>query len=158
MLINRFVKWSVLLFAAAMVSACASTGPRDGFAAADKFEPTSRFFYQGNKRIDRFVVRPLAQGYDFATSTLVKHLIGNGLSHLDLTNDFANYLLQGDLDRSLETLGRFTLNTVMGAGGLLDPATEFGLPHQNTDFGITLGKYGVGEGSYLVVPFIGPTR
>ena len=157
MTLRLFVKWSAGLCAAALVSACASTGPRDGFAADDHYEPTNRFFYDGNKRLDRFVVRPVAQGYDLITPTLVKHLIGNGLAHIDLTNDFANYLLQGDVDRSLETLGRFTLNTVMGAGGLLDPASEFGLTHQNTDFGITLGKYGVGEGSYLVLPLIGPT-
>lgn len=157
MLLKQFVKWAVMLSAAAVISACASTGPRDGFAADDKYETTSRFFYNGNKRLDTFLIRPTAQAYDLVTPTLVKHLIGNGFSHLDLTNDFANYLLQGDVDRSFETLGRFTLNTLLGAGGLLDPATEFGLPHQNTDFGVTLGKYGVGEGSYLVVPLIGPT-
>ncbi len=157
MLLRQIVKWSVGICAIALVSACASTGPRDGFAAADKFEPTSRHFYKGNKRVDTYLVRPLAQGYDLVAPTLFKHLIGNGLAHIDLTNDFANYVLQGDVDRSLETLGRFTLNTVMGAGGFLDPASEFGLPHQNTDFGITLGKYGVGEGSYLVLPLIGPT-
>lgn len=157
MMLRHFVKWMAIVIAAASISACASTGPRDGFAADDKFEPTSRFFYDGNKRLDRVLIRPAAQAYDLITPTLVKHLIGNGLAHLDLTNDFANYLLQGDVDRSLETLGRFTVNTIVGAGGLLDPATEFGLPHQNTDFGVTLGTYGVGEGTYLVLPLIGPT-
>jgi phospholipid-binding lipoprotein MlaA len=46
---------------------------------------------------------------------------------------------------------------VLGAGGFLDPATEFGLPVNDTDFGITLGKHGVGEGSYWVLPLVGPT-
>lgn len=157
MLLKQFVKWAVTAGTVAVISACASTGPRDGFAVDDKYEPTSRFFYDGNKRLDTYLIRPTAQAYDLVTPTLFKHLIGNGLSHLDLTNDFANYLLQGDVDRSLETFGRFTLNTLMGAGGLLDPASEFGLPHQNTDFGVTLGTYGVGEGTYLVLPLIGPT-
>jgi phospholipid-binding lipoprotein MlaA len=107
--------------------------------------------------LDRNVLRPAAQGYDFLTPTLFQHFIGNGISHLDLTNDFANYLLQGDGERGLNTLGRFMLNTIVGAGGLLDPATEFGLPKDGTDFGITLGTYGVGEGSYLVLPVLGPS-
>ena len=110
-----------------------------------------------NLVLDRNLLRPVAQGYDFATPALVKHLLGNGFSHLDLPADFANYLMQGEIDPALEVLGRFTINTILGAGGLLDPATEFGLPENDTDFGITLGKHGVGEGSYWVLPLVGPT-
>ncbi|MEM9061740.1 MAG: VacJ family lipoprotein [Pseudomonadota bacterium] len=157
MTMPSFVKWLALSSAALLLGACASTGPRDGFAASDDYEPTSRFFHENNVRLDRYVLRPAAQGYDFVAPELIKHLVGNGLSHLELPGDFANYLLQGDIDRSLDTLGRFTLNTLMGAGGLLDPANEFGLKQQPTDFGITLGKYGVGEGTYLVLPLLGPT-
>lgn len=157
MVLKHFVKCVAPICAAVLVSACASTGPRDGFAATDEYEPMSRAFHEGNVRLDSNILRPAAQVYDFITPTLFKHLIGNGLSHLDLPADFANYVLQGDVDRALETFGRFTMNTIMGAAGLLDPATEFGLPRQQTDFGITLGKHGVGEGSYLVLPFMGPT-
>ncbi len=153
----RLVKPVLLLVSALIVSACAAPGDREGFAASDHFEPANRFFHQNNLRLDRNVLRPVAQGYDFVTPDLFKHFIGNGLSHLDLVNDFANYLLQGDADRSLTALLRFTVNTVVGAGGLLDPATEFGLPKEGTDFGLTLGKYGVGEGSYLVLPLLGPS-
>lgn len=157
MTLRIFVKWLALACASILVTACTSMGPRDGLAAADKFEPTSRFFHENNVRLDRFIVRPAAQGYDLVTPKLVKHLVGNGLGHLELPGDFANYLLQGDVDNALDAFGRLTLNTLMGAGGLLDPASEFGLPQKGTDFGITLGKYGVGEGSYLVLPLIGPT-
>ena len=157
MVLKHFVKCVALVCIAGLVSACASTGPRDGFAATDEFEPMSRAFHKGNVRLDRNLLRPAAQVYDFVTPTLFKHLIGNGLSHIELPSDFANYVFQGDVDRALETFGRFTMNTIMGAGGLLDPASEFGLPRQQTDFGITLGTHGVGEGSYLVLPLMGPT-
>ena len=157
MVLKHFVKCVAPICAAVLVSACASTGPRDGFAATDEYEPMSRAFHEGNVRLDSNILRPAAQVYDFVTPTLFKHLIGNGLSHIELPGDFANYVFQGDIDRALETFGRLTMNTIMGAGGLLDPATEFGLPRQQTDFGITLGKHGVGEGSYLVLPFMGPT-
>ena len=140
-----------------MVSACSAPGPRDGFAATDDFEPASRFIHGQNVRLDRYVLRPVAKSYEFVTPTLIQHLIGNGLSHIDLPVDFMNRVLQGEAKASLRVLGRFTLNTVLGAGGLLDPATEFGLPREMTDFGVTLGRYGVGEGSYLVLPFLGPT-
>ena len=61
------------------------------------------------------------------------------------------------MDGSLHTLGRFTINTVMGAGGFLNPADEFGLRRKPNDFGMTLARYGVGEGPYLVLPLLGPT-
>ncbi len=151
------VKAVAMLALAVMLSACASTGPRDGLAATDDYEPFSRVVHENNIRIDRYFLRPVAQGYDFVTPTLIQHMITNGLNHIDLTNDFLNYALQGDVDESLDTLGRFTLNTILGMGGFLDPATEFGIPKDDTDFGLTLASYGVGEGSYLVLPIIGPT-
>lgn len=140
-----------------MLAGCAAEGPREGFAADDPYEPTNRVIHEANVELDRYVLKPVSEAYDFITPTLFRHLIGNGLSHLDLPNDFVNYVLQGDVDASLETLGRFTINTILGAGGLLDPATEFGLKKNGTDFGITLGKYGVGEGFYIVLPFLGPS-
>ncbi|MEO1492274.1 MAG: MlaA family lipoprotein [Pseudomonadota bacterium] len=151
------VKTITALVMALVLSACASTGPRDGLAATDNYEPFSRVAHTNNVRIDRYFIRPVSQGYDFVTPTVFQHMITNGLSHIDLTNDFINYALQGDVEETLDTLGRFTLNTILGMGGLLDPATEFGIAKDDTDFGLTLASYGVGEGSYLVLPIIGPT-
>ncbi len=139
------------------VAACATADPNADLSATDPHEGFNRKMNEVNLVLDRNVLRPVAQGYDFVTPTLVKHLLGNGFNHLDLPADFINYLLQGEINSALETLGRFTLNTVLGAGGLLDPATEFGLPKEDTDFGLTLAKYGVGEGTYWVLPLVGPT-
>lgn len=155
--LRGLVKWLCLGAFAVVIGACSSTGPRTGFAETDDFEPMSRAFLDGNRRLDFYVLRPASEGYDLVTPSLFQHMIGNGLSHLELPGDFANYLLQGNFEKSAETFGRMTLNTFVGAGGLLDPAKEFGLARQSTDFGITLGGYGVGEGSYLVLPFVGPT-
>lgn len=139
------------------LGACAAPDPDPGnLAATDVYEAQNRKIHQFNVELDRAVLRPVAQGYAAVTPTLARHLIGNGLSHLELPADFVNYLLQGRVDRALETLGRFTLNTVMGAGGLLDPATEFGLPRRATDFGVTMARHGAAEGAYLVVPLLGP--
>jgi len=145
------------LSALLLVSACASADPQADFAAADPYEGFNRNMHEVNLFLDTALIRPAAQGYDFVTPTTIKFLIGNGFSHLDLPGDFANYVLQGEVKPALRTLGRFTINTVLGACGLLDPATEFGLPKEDTDFGVTLGKHGVGEGAYLVLPFLGPS-
>jgi len=155
--VKKAVTLLVVAMGAALVSACASTGPRDGFAKSDAYEPFNRAVHKNNLRADTYVLRPMAIGYELVTPDLFQHLIRNGLNHLDLTTDFDNYLMQGDIDRGLSTFGRFTLNTIVGAGGLLDPATEFGLPEEDTDFGMTLARHGVGEGSYLVLPLLGPT-
>ena len=151
------VKGLAFAFTVLGLAACSAPGPRDGFAKTDEFEPMSRAFLDGNRRLDFYFLKPTAEIYDLVTPALLQHLIGNGLSHLELTGDLANYLLQGDWDRSLDTFGRFAINTIAGAGGLLDPAKDAGLRREPTDFGITLGKYGVGEGSYLVLPLLGPT-
>lgn len=137
------------------LAACATADPND-FSATDTHPKFNRAMHDFNLALDRNLLRPAAQGYDVATPALFKHLIGNGFSHLELPADFVNFALQGKVNPALETLGRFTLNTVLGVG-VLDPATEFGLPKRETDFGITLGKSGVAEGDYWVLPFIGPT-
>lgn len=139
------------------LAACASAPPGADFAAADPHEDTNRSIHEFNVGLDTAVLQPLAQGYDLVTPDLLQLLLGNGFSHLDLPGIFVNQLLQGEGELALDTLGRFTINTLIGAGGLLDPATEFGLPKRETDFGITLAKSGAGEGSYLVLPLFGPS-
>jgi phospholipid-binding lipoprotein MlaA len=151
------VKWTVLACAVAVVAGCAAEGPREGLAATDPYEPFNRRMLNVNKGLDRYALRPAAKAYDTVTPATFQFIIGNGLDYLETPIHFANYLLQGDVENSLETLGRFTLNTVLGGVGMLDPATEFGLPRQETDFGITLARWGVGEGPYFVLPLLGPS-
>lgn len=130
---------------------------REGFAKTDPYESFNRTMLAGNIRIDQYVLRPTAQAYDTVTPEVIQHIVTNGLQHLALFPDIANYMLQGDVDGTLDTLGRFTINTLMGAGGFLNPADEFGLPRKPNDFGLTLAKWGVDEGPYLVLPLLGPS-
>jgi len=147
-----------LAFAAVLgVVACATAEPGAPLSATDPHESFNRKVLDSNIALDRYALRPVAQVYDTVTPATVKLLVGNGFNHLDLPSDFVNYVLQGEVEPALHVFGRFTLNTVMGAGGLLDPATEFGLPEIDTDFGITLGKHGVPEGTYWMAPVVGPT-
>lgn len=155
---TKLPKFAAALVVAAAVSGCASgPGPGGSFSERDPYEDTNRAIHSFNLGADQYVIRPAAQGYRTATPTLIQHMLGNMFDHFDTVTDFANYLLQGDLDRAGTAAGRFYINTFIGAGGLLDPATEFGLPKENTDFGVTLGKWGAEEGAYLVLPFFGPS-
>lgn len=140
----------------AALGACATADP-DDLSATDKAPGFNRAMLDFNIAMDKAVLRPAAQGYDFVTPTLFKHLIGNGFEYLELPGNFINFVLQGEVEPALETLGRFTINTVVGIG-VLDPATDFGLPKHETDFGITLGRHGVEEGTYLVLPVFGPSN
>jgi phospholipid-binding lipoprotein MlaA len=69
----------------------------------------------------------------------------------------ANDLLQGDWDRLGNDLGRVTLNTGWGLGGLIDIASDLGIPRGNQDFGLTFGKWGFDQGPYFFIPLFGPT-
>ncbi|MEL6773939.1 MAG: VacJ family lipoprotein [Pseudomonadota bacterium] len=153
--------WLRRLVAVCMISglaACASAPEGEGFAAQDPYEGTNRNIHAFNVALDKNVLRPAAKAYDVVAYGPIQLVLGNGLNHLDLPVDFVNYLLQGEMRMAGRVLGRFTVNTVMGAGGLLDPATELGLPREETDFGITLGKYGVGGGPFLMLPLLGPSN
>ncbi len=139
------------------LAACGSPGPGASFDERDPFRDTNETIHNFNVGADRYVLRPISQGYEFVTPEVIQVLLGNAFNHIDTINDFANYLFQGEFESAGVALGRFTINTVLGGVGLLDPATEFGLPKEDTDFDVTLGKYGVGEGAYLVLPLLGPT-
>ena len=140
-----------------VLAACASGELEQGELIADPYENVNREVHSFNKGLDQAVLKPAALAYDFVTPTLGKVLIGNALSHLELPGLFANHVLQGKLANAGETLARFTMNTVLGAGGFLDPATEFGADYIETDFGLTLAEWGFEPGVYLSLPVFGPS-
>ncbi|MEX2517935.1 MAG: VacJ family lipoprotein [Paracoccaceae bacterium] len=139
-----------------LVAGCATAPAPDGALIADPYEETNRFVHDINKDIDTVFLRPVAEGYGLFTPTLIQHMIANGLHHLRLPAVFINRALQGDLEEAGAALARFSLNTIIGAGGLLDPAAEMGLPYTPSDFGVTLAVWGANEGVYHEIPFFGP--
>jgi phospholipid-binding lipoprotein MlaA len=144
------------LAAAVAIAGCTPV-PTDGRLIADPYEGANRQFHTLNKTLDQAVLRPASQAYATVTPALVRFLIRNGVSNLELPVEAANQVFQGKPLVALTTAGRFGFNTVFGAAGLLDPATEFGLPRRPTDFGETLHVWGVREGAYLELPFFGPS-
>lgn len=149
------VRRLVGLVALALLAGCAAPADHEGFVW-DPFEETNREIHDFNKGWDTVLIRPAARVYDEVTPGLARLLIANGLSMLDLPAIFANNLLQGDPVAALRTAGRFGINAVLGAGGLLDPATEFGLPKESTDLGVTFAVWGFEEGPFVELPLLGP--
>jgi phospholipid-binding lipoprotein MlaA len=78
------------------------------------------------------------------------------LTNLNTPIVLANDVLQGDGEKASNTVGRIAINSAVGIGGLIDIASKVGIPGHGNDFGITMGKAGAAEGSYLVLPFYGP--
>lgn len=138
------------------VAGCAVDTP-PGTLIADPYENINRPIHSFNVAADRVVLRPVAQVYDTVTPALFQHMIGNLVDHIRLPVVFFNNILQGDIDEALATAGRFGVNTIVGAGGLLDPATEVGLPYEPTDFGLTLASHDAEEGPFIMLPIFGPS-
>jgi phospholipid-binding lipoprotein MlaA len=122
---------------------------------SDPWEGINRPLYALNEVFDGYLVRPVAVTYDNVVPVFAKRGVRNFLNNLDDVNVIANDLLQLKMDSALRDSGRFLLNTTAGMGGFLDVASELGLYKNYEDFGQTLGHWGVGDGGYLVIPFLG---
>lgn len=142
------------LAAALTLSACAHTLPDD---PADPLEPFNRAMFSFNRTADRYVLKPVAKGYDQVVPDLAKRGVTNFFSNLEEPRNIVNGLLQGKPVQAASDTGRFLLNSTAGFAGILDVATDAGMPRHDEDFGQTLGRYGVGPGWYLMLPLLGPT-
>jgi phospholipid-binding lipoprotein MlaA len=126
--------------------------------ADDPLEPTNRVLYAINDGIDTVILRPIALAYRKAVPEPVRTSIHNVLSNLGTPIELGNDMLQAKPRRAGDTTMRFLLNTLLGAGGIIDVAKDLGYPDHATDFGITLALWGVGDGPFLFLPILGPTN
>ena len=151
------------ILASSILAGCA-TPPKDPDALAaykeadDPAEPTNRAIFSANLALDDSVVKPVAEAYHDIPDPLRKSL-HNMLENARSPVLFVNFVLQGRLDYAAETFVRFFYNTIAGLGGAFDVAGQTGLPMRDTDFGITLAKWGVQDGGpYVMLPLFGPSN
>lgn len=109
--------------------------------------------------VDQAFVEPVAMAYKKALPPPIRNGLRNFITNLGEPIVFLNFLLQLKPGKAIETLGRFTINTTIGIGGLIDVAKKppFYLPHRSNGFANTLGYYGVEPGPFLFLPLVGPT-
>jgi len=123
----------------------------------DPFERFNRKVFAFNDGTDRLLIRPVARGWERVTSPEVRTVVGNFFGNLRMPLSAAHALLQGKPQVAGRNLQRFGINTTVGLLGLFDPASTFGVLGQQEDMGQTLAVWGMPEGPYLVLPFIGPS-
>lgn len=123
----------------------------------DPWERVNRSTYKFNDTLDKAVLRPVAHGYQNVTPQFVRTGVSNFVDNLGYPLVIVNDLLQARLKTFARDTGRLLINTTLGIGGLLDPATPAGLEKTENDFGLTFGRWGVPKGPYFVIPFLGPS-
>jgi phospholipid-binding lipoprotein MlaA len=149
---------------AASLSACATRPPASNPMAAaayedanDPLEPFNHAMFKVDAGIDKVLVRPVVKGYRFIVPPQGRKGVDNFLSNVRSPVTLTNDLLQGEFSRAGTTIGRFVLNTTMGFFGFFDVGEKLGMEPHGEDFGQTLAVWGVPNGPYLYLPFIGPS-
>lgn len=146
---------AVVVLTCVTLAACAAPPPPA--AIYDPDEAQNRDIHAFNRELDRNLLRPASSAYGAILPAPVKQGVTNFAENLDIPGDVVNNALQGRPHHALENTLRFTVNTVVGIGGLFDPASAIGLPGKETDFGETLHVWGAGEGAYVELPALGPS-
>jgi phospholipid-binding lipoprotein MlaA len=141
----------------AVVLASAGCAHRSPYEPADPLEAINRPVFSFNMTADRYVLRPVAKTYAAVVPSAVRTGIYNFFENLFYPTVIVNDLLQGKFVQASRDTARFVMNSTYGLAGFLDPATMVGLEKNNEDLGQTLGRWGVGEGWYLMLPILGPT-
>jgi len=151
-------------FVAIGLAACATPPPdSDPEAVAefkelnDPLEPANRVGYEINNALDTAIMEPTARAYRYVVPGVVRTGIDNVLDNLGTPVKLGNDMLAGKPRRAGDTTMRFLINTTAGMLGFFDVASGLGFKKHDTDFGLTLGSWGVSEGPYLFLPVLGPS-
>jgi phospholipid-binding lipoprotein MlaA len=147
----KLIRRSLLIFPLLLAGCAGAHNPED------PLEPLNRGIYRFNDALDRAVLKPAAKGYAAVMPTTGRIMVSNFFSNLDDIIVTANDLLQFKLAQGFSDGMRFVVNSTLGVFGLIDVASAGGLKKHDEDFGQTLGKWGIGNGAYLVLPIIGPS-
>lgn len=157
--------WLVAIVFSLVLAACATRPPESDLNAVaayeqanDPLEPFNRTMWDVNMVLDKLILRPVTWVYRTLVPDPLRDAVTNIYTNAKMPLVIVNALLQGDPDRAGTATQRFLANTILGLGGIADPATAFDIPVVDEDFGQTLAVWGIGDGPYLVLPFIGPSN
>lgn len=145
---------AILFASAVFLSGCATTS---GSNPDDPLEGFNRAMFDFNDGLDRVALKPAATAYQEVLPSFVQTGVNNFFGNIGDVWTMVNNFLQGKVEQGLSDVMRVTFNSTIGFGGLLDIASEAGIPKHKEDFGQTLGTWGVGSGPYVVLPLFGPS-
>ncbi|MEO1956858.1 MAG: VacJ family lipoprotein [Methylophilaceae bacterium] len=147
----KFIKLLLGCLLSIIVTGCATLENND------PLETVNRGVYKFNDAIDGAVLKPVAGAYKAVTPSFVRKAINNFFNNLQSLTTVLNDLLQLKFEHAFKDTGRFVINSTFGLAGLIDVASMDDVPVHREDFGQTLGHWGVKNGAYLVLPFLGPS-
>jgi phospholipid-binding lipoprotein MlaA len=125
---------------------------------SDPIECYNRAIFAFNDNVYFYSIKPIAQLYNKVLPEKARISVKNFFLNLATPTRFVNCLFQGKFKGAGTELSRFFINTTLGIAGFFDPANaSYGLPRYDEDSGQTFGLYGMGQGIYIVWPFIGPS-
>ena len=151
---------SLLLTSVILLSGCATTQADEKNITLNKDDPYENFnrkMFTFNDNVDGYFAKPISDGYKWATPQLVQTGVSNFFNNLKNVNVVINDALQAKFSQSAKDTGRLAINTTLGLAGLFDVAKHVGLEQNEEDFDQTLAVWGVPKGSFLVLPFLGPS-
>ena len=153
---------SLFVVVAVAASCSSATPPEDyddeDFSVNDPFEGINRVTFAVNQTLDGVLLKPVAEIYVGIVPKWGRDRINDALNNLGEPVNFANAMLQWELERAVTSMLRFAFNSTIGLAGFFDVAEGIGLSRKAEDFGQTLGVWGVGERPYLVLPLLGPSN
>jgi len=144
------------LVGCALLAGCA-TQPITHKDPRDPFERVNRATYKFNDVLVQNVAKPVGHTYTRVVPKFMRTGLSNFVDNSQTPEIIINDFLQAKFKSGFADIGRFLLNTTVGVGGLLDPATAAGIPKDDNDFGRTLGTWGIHPGPFLMLPFLGPS-
>ncbi|WP_053157657.1 VacJ family lipoprotein [Pseudomonas sp. Pf153] len=155
------VRSSLVIVLAALASGCASTPAATpgscasaSYTVADPAEPVNRGIFAFNRTIDDYALTPVARGYR-KLPTFMQTGVHNFVANFGEPKVFINDLLQGNAQRSVNTLGRFVINSTAGIVGLIDVSGKLGIERHEADFGQTFGVWNIAAGPTVELPLLG---
>lgn len=154
--VQLFRPFSLVLLAALLAAGCSSI-PEQQRDPRDPWQPYNRAMFKFNTDFDNAFFKPVAQGYQAITPEPVNQGVTNFFNNVADVTSAVNNALQFKLSRAGTDVGRVVVNSTVGLVGLIDVATNMGIPSYKEDFGQTLGYWGFGAGPYFVMPILGPS-
>lgn len=128
----------------------------DSVKTADPYESFNRSMFTFNEKVDKYLFKPVAVGYNTIMPKPLNQGVHNFFMNLANLPTIANDILQFHFHQMASDLWRLTINTTLGIGGFFDIAGRMGLKSYSNDFGLTMHQWGWENSNYVVLPFWGP--
>lgn len=124
----------------------------------DPLENINRKIFHFNEKADKYLMKPINEGYRFIVPKIVRSSIKNFLHNLSRPLDIVNSLLQGDVKNARASFSDFLIDSTIGLVGIFDIAKSKNINFKEQNFAKTLNHYNIPSGPYLVLPFLGPSN